>query len=98
MGEVRAVDDQQNVRFCGHDGRGGLVDPRDEFRQLLENLREAHDGEFGIVEQGGKPLRLQRFTANAHQFDRTRISGFERSDQIRAQEIAGYFACNYRHF
>lgn len=80
MGKIRAVDDQQNVRLCGHDGCGGLVDPRNEFRQLLENLREAHDGEFGIVEQRGEPLRLQRFAANAHQFNGTRISDFERSD------------------
>lgn len=98
MGEIRAVDDQQNIGLRSRDGLRGLVDPRNELRQLLQDLREAHDGEFGIIEQRHQPLRLQRLTADTHQLDRTGIPGLERADQIRAEKIAGYLAGDNRHF
>lgn len=84
MGEIRAVDDQQNIGLCGGDCLSGLVDPRNELRQFFQNLREAHDGEFGIVEQGNQSLRFQRLAADPDQLDGPRISGLERADQIRA--------------
>lgn len=98
MGEIRTVDDQQNIGLCSGDCLGGLVDPRNELRQLFQNLREAHDREFGIVEQGNQALCFQRIAADTHQLDGARISGLERPDQIRTQKITGYLSGNDRHF
>ncbi|MNE17862.1 hypothetical protein D3C80_1108610 [compost metagenome] len=98
MGEIRAVDDQQNIGLRSRDGLRGLVDPRNELRQLFQDLREAHDGEFGIIEQRHQPLRFQRLTTDTHQLNRTGIPGLERADQIRAEKITGYLAGDNRHF
>lgn len=97
MGEIRTVDDQQNIRLGDNDCLRSLVDPRNQLRQLLQNLCEAHDGEFGIIEQRNQPLRLQSLTADAHQLDRTRVMAFQGPDEIGAQKIAGYLAGYNRH-
>ncbi len=98
MGEIRAVDDQQNIRLCGYDRLRSLVDPRNQLRQFFEDLREPHDGKLGIIEQRDQPLRLKRLAADAHQLDGSLIPGFQGSDQIRAQKIAGDLAGYDRHF
>lgn len=97
MGEIRAVDDQKDIRFFPYHRLSRPVDQADQFGQFLEDLREPHDREFGIIKKRSEPLSLERLAADADKFDRTGISGLEGPDQIRAEKIARHFAGDDRH-
>ena len=89
MGKIRAVDDEHDVGFCRNDRRGRLPDAGNQLRQLRQNLRNAHDGKFGEIEERCQSLALQPFAADTDKFDRPRMKLPQSDNEIGAQEIAG---------
>ncbi len=65
MSEIRAVDDEQNVRLRGDDLGRCLADQAKQLRQPAQHLGDAHDRQFGKIEQGSQALGLQTLPADA---------------------------------
>ncbi len=96
MGEIRAVDDDENIRLALEDGLGGAADPIEDLRKARHDGHDPHDRDIAHGEQGLQPLADHRIAADA--LDHEIASAFaQREDQARSEMIAAMFAGDHEH-
>ena len=90
MGEIGAVDDDENVgRGCNH-GLRGLADPPQDHRQLLDHGGKPDDRQFLDRKQRRQSLARHRAAADALELHRAAEPLAQHLHQIGAEPVAGF--------
>ncbi len=97
MGEVGAVDDDQDVGPRGDDRLSGLTNARDERRQPGQHRQNAHDGDVADRKQAFEALGLHRLAADAGEVDVARPRFAERPHELEAELVARMLAGDESH-
>ena len=97
MGEVRRVDDDENVGRRGDDRVRGLADAREQVRQALDHRHETHDGDVGHGIQALQAFRLHRLAADAAKGDVAAGRLSQRPHQLVAELVAGLLSRDHEH-
>ena len=91
VGEIGAVDDHQRVRARGDHGGGGLANPAKNHRQPARDCRNAHDRKLVDGEWTDDASRRHGASADPVERQCAAVPRFERTNQRRAERIAGFF-------
>src|SRR6185437_14458923 len=91
MGEVRTIDDDQNIRLSRHHGIRGLPDQPQDLRQLHHDAGKADDRQFLDRKQRAQPLARHGAAADAFEFDGATEPLAQHLHQPRAKAVAGFF-------
>src|SRR5207253_1935692 len=91
MGEVGAVDDDEDVGCCCDDGFRRLADAPQDRRQLPDDSGEADDGQFLDRKTRGQPLDRHGTAANSLELHGTAETLAQHLHQIGAEPVAGFF-------
>ena len=89
MGEIGAVDDDEDVGIGRHDGFHGLPNSMKNRRQAIDDGRETHDGDILQPEQARQPLLRHRMAADTAEPQALRaVPRLERPHQLGPELIA----------
>ncbi len=88
MGEIGAVDDDDDIGPGRNQSVGGLADATQQLRQAGDHLGEPHDRQFAVIEQRRQPLPGKAVAADANQLHRPAVQRPQRRDQISAEQVA----------
>jgi hypothetical protein len=91
MGEIGAVDDDEDVRPGLDDIGRGFADQPQDLRQLLHHRRQADDRQFLDRKARGQPLARHRPAADAFEPYRATEALAQHLHQIGAEPVAGLF-------
>src|SRR6266704_719123 len=96
VGEIGAVDDDENVRRCLRHRIRGLADAPQDHRQLLHDRRQAHDRQFFDRKQRRQPLARHRLAADTFKPHRAAEALAQHLHQAGAQPITGFLGRNQK--
>src|SRR5580700_3011026 len=98
MGEIRTVDDHENVGCTLRDGFGGLADQPQQLRQLLYHRRQSHDRQLLDGEARDEPLARHLLAADTLESDGVAETLAQHLHQIGAEPVAGFFRRDQKDF
>src|SRR5580704_17660652 len=91
VGEIGTVDDHQCIRARGDHGGRGLANPAKNHRQPARDCRNAHDRKLVDGEWTDDASRRHGASADPVERQCAAVPRFERTNQRRAERIAGFF-------
>src|ERR1700729_985959 len=88
VGEIGAIDDNEDIGPVGDDRLSGPADARDKRRQPGQHRQDAHDGDVADGKKAFEALGLHRLAADAGEGNVARPRVAERSHELAAELVA----------